>query len=32
MPIFIAGGFYFVMNWVVSELFLRLEKRLAYYS
>lgn len=32
MPIFVAGAFYFVMNWVVSELFLRLEKRLAYYS
>ena len=30
-PIFIAGAFYFVMNWVVSELFLRAEKRLAYY-
>ncbi len=32
MPIFIAGAFYFVMNWAVSELFLRLERRLAYYS
>ena len=32
MPIFIAGAFYFVMNWVVSELFLRAERRLAYYS
>jgi polar amino acid transport system permease protein len=31
-PIFIAGAFYFVMNWVVSELFLRLERKLAYYS
>ena len=31
-PIFIAGAFYFVMNWVVSELFLRAERRLAYYS
>ena len=31
MPIFVAGAFYFVMNWVVSELFLRAEKRLAYY-
>ena len=30
-PIFIAGAFYFVMNWAVSELFLRAEKRLAYY-
>jgi polar amino acid transport system permease protein len=32
MPIFIAGVFYFVMNWVVSEAFQRLERRLAYYS
>ena len=32
MPIFVAGAFYFVMNWVVSELFLRAERRLAYYS
>jgi len=32
MPIFIAGAVYFVMNWVVSELFLRAERRLAYYS
>ena len=31
-PIFIAGAFYFVMNWAVSELFLRAERRLAYYS
>ncbi len=31
-PIFVAGAFYFVMNWAVSELFLRLERRLAYYS
>jgi polar amino acid transport system permease protein len=31
-PIFVAGAFYFVMNWVVSELFLRLERKLAYYS
>ena len=30
-PIFIAGAFYFVLNWIVSELFLRLERRLAYY-
>ncbi len=30
-PIFVAGAFYFVMNWVVSELFLRAEKRLEYY-
>jgi polar amino acid transport system permease protein len=32
MPIFLAGVFYFVMNWVVSEAFVRLERRLAYYS
>jgi polar amino acid transport system permease protein len=31
MPSFVAGAFYFVMNWIVSELFLRLERRLAYY-
>lgn len=31
-PIFVAGGFYFVMNWAVSEAFLRAERRLAYYS
>ena len=31
-PIFIAGAFYFVMNWAVSEAFLRVERRLAYYS
>jgi len=31
MPIFVAGAFYFVMNWVVSELFLRWERRLEYY-
>jgi polar amino acid transport system permease protein len=32
MPIFIAGAFYFVMNWAVSAGFVRLEKKLAYYS
>jgi polar amino acid transport system permease protein len=31
-PIFIAGVFYFVMNWAVSEMFLRAERKLAYYS
>ena len=31
-PIFIAGVFYFVMNWAVSELFLRMERKLEYYS
>jgi polar amino acid transport system permease protein len=32
VPIFVAGAFYFVMNWIVSELFLRAERKLAYYS
>ena len=32
VPLFIAGVFYFVMNWVVSIAFQRIEKRLAYYS
>lgn len=31
-PIFIAGVFYFVANWAVSELFRRAERKLAYYS
>jgi polar amino acid transport system permease protein len=31
-PIFIAGVFYFVANWAVSEAFLRAERKLAYYS
>jgi polar amino acid transport system permease protein len=31
-PIFIAGAFYFLMNWAVSEFFARMERRLAYYS
>lgn len=31
MPIFVAGVFYFVMNWVVSTAFSRIEKRLSYY-
>jgi polar amino acid transport system permease protein len=30
-PIFVAGAFYFVMNWAVSELFLRAERKLDYY-
>jgi polar amino acid transport system permease protein len=30
-PIFIAGVFYFVMNWAVSAAFAAGEKRLAYY-
>jgi amine acid ABC transporter, permease protein, 3-TM region, His/Glu/Gln/Arg/opine family len=32
LPIFVAGAFYFVMNWAVSACFARLEKKLAYYS
>jgi polar amino acid transport system permease protein len=32
LPIFVAGAFYFVMNWAVSGAFARLEKKLAYYS
>ncbi|MHC6204462.1 amino acid ABC transporter permease [Breznakiellaceae bacterium SP9] len=31
-PIFIAGLFYFVMNWLVSFAFERGEKKLSYYS
>ncbi|HUH45327.1 MAG TPA: amino acid ABC transporter permease [Treponemataceae bacterium] len=31
MPIFIAGVFYFIMNWAVSAGFARLEKKLDYY-
>lgn len=31
MPIFVAGVFYFLMNWVVSTGFTRLEKKLTYY-
>jgi polar amino acid transport system permease protein len=32
LPIFVAGAFYFVMNWVVSACFARFERKLAYYS
>ncbi len=32
MPIFIAGVFYFVMNWIFSSAFMRLEKRFDYYK
>ncbi len=32
VPLFIAGVFYFMMNWVVSIAFQRLEKKLSYYS
>ena len=31
-PIFVAGVFYLVMNWVVSLAFDRCEKKLAYYA
>ncbi|MCL2880526.1 MAG: amino acid ABC transporter permease [Treponema sp.] len=31
MPIFIAGIFYLVMNWVVTLAFDRIEKKLSYY-
>lgn len=31
-PLFIAGAFYFIMNWVVSVVFRSLEKKLSYYS
>lgn len=31
MPIFLAGVFYFVMNWGVSALFSRFEKKLSFY-
>ncbi len=30
-PIFIAGIFYFVMNWLVTVFFIQLEKKLDYY-
>jgi polar amino acid transport system permease protein len=32
VPIFVAGLFYFVMNWAVSFAFTRGEKKLSYYS
>lgn len=31
MPIFIAGVFYFVMNWAVAKAFATAEKKLSYY-
>ena len=31
-PLLIAGVFYFLMNWVVSTAFRKLEKKLSYYS
>jgi polar amino acid transport system permease protein len=32
MPIFMAGLFYLVMNWAVTVIFARIEKRLSYYA
>lgn len=32
VPLFIAGVFYFLMNWIVSLLFAKLEKKLSYYN
>ncbi|MDR2403315.1 MAG: amino acid ABC transporter permease [Spirochaetaceae bacterium] len=32
MPIFMAGLFYLIMNWVVTMVFSRVEKKLSYYS
>jgi len=32
VPLFIAGVFYFIMNWIVSLVFARLEKKLSYYK
>ncbi|MBR1721720.1 MAG: amino acid ABC transporter permease [Treponema sp.] len=31
-PIFIAGVFYFIMNWIVSSAFVVIEKKLNYYK
>jgi len=31
-PIFIAGIFYFVMNWVVTWIFIIIEKKMNYYK
>ena len=31
-PIFIAGLFYFVMNWIVTAVFIVIEKKLDYYK
>lgn len=31
VPIFIAGVFYFVMNWIVSTVFVHIERKLDYY-
>ena len=32
VPLFIAGIFYFVMNWGVSVAFAKVEKKLSYYN
>ena len=32
MPIFIAGVFYLIMNWVVTVIFAQIEKKLSYYN
>jgi len=32
MPIFIAGAFYFIMNWAVSAAFEATERKLSYYK
>jgi polar amino acid transport system permease protein len=32
IPIFIAGVFYLVMNWAVSHVFTKAEKKLSYYA
>ena len=32
VPLFIAGVFYFVMNWGVSFIFQKIEKKLPYYN
>lgn len=32
MPIFIAGVFYFIMNYIVSKIFAFIEKKLSYYN
>lgn len=31
MPLFVAGIFYFVLNWVVSVMFTKIEKKMDYY-
>jgi polar amino acid transport system permease protein len=31
-PIFVAGLFYFFMNWIVTVAFMKFEKKLSYYS